>query len=117
MSWTHWFMIFMYFFETYLDIRQLKALKLPTLPKTLEGVISQDKFLKSRAYSLDKSLVDHLVVITNFCFYCEIFTDDSRDWFVRFPVGGIVGALSDSVTVFREKNKITITSDSNFSKR
>ncbi|MED6172650.1 CAAX prenyl protease 1 [Stylosanthes scabra] len=49
------FMIFMYFFETYLDIRQHKALKLPTLPKTLEGVISQDKFLKSRAYSLDKS--------------------------------------------------------------
>ncbi|XP_057744126.1 CAAX prenyl protease 1 homolog [Arachis stenosperma] len=48
------FMIFMYFFETYLDIRQYKALKLPTLPKTLEGVISQDKFLKSRAYSLDK---------------------------------------------------------------
>ncbi|XLT45575.1 hypothetical protein HN873_038179 [Arachis hypogaea] len=47
-------MIFMYFFETYLDIRQYKALKLPTLPKTLEGVISQDKFLKSRAYSLDK---------------------------------------------------------------
>ncbi|KAL1366968.1 hypothetical protein HN51_021015 [Arachis hypogaea] len=49
------FMIFMYFFETYFDIRQHKALKLPTLPKTLEGVISQDKFLKSRAYSLDKS--------------------------------------------------------------
>ncbi|KHN29321.1 CAAX prenyl protease 1 like [Glycine soja] len=31
------------------------ALKLPTLPKTLEGVISQEKFEKSRAYSLDKS--------------------------------------------------------------
>ncbi|PQM35629.1 hypothetical protein Pyn_17718 [Prunus yedoensis var. nudiflora] len=45
----------MYIFETYLDLRQHTALKLPTLPKTLEGVISQEKFEKSRAYSLDKS--------------------------------------------------------------
>ncbi|TKY63970.1 CAAX prenyl protease 1-like [Spatholobus suberectus] len=51
------FMILMYFFETYLDVRQHAALKLPTLPKTLEGEISQDKFQKSRAYSLDKSKV------------------------------------------------------------
>ncbi|XP_057510005.1 CAAX prenyl protease 1 homolog [Actinidia eriantha] len=49
------FMILMYFFETYLDWRQHAALKLPTLPRTLEGVISQEKFEKSRAYSLDKS--------------------------------------------------------------
>ncbi|XP_022757437.1 CAAX prenyl protease 1 homolog isoform X4 [Durio zibethinus] len=49
------FMILMYFFETYLDLRQHAALKLPTLPKTLEGVISQENFEKSRAYSLDKS--------------------------------------------------------------
>ncbi|OMP00337.1 Peptidase M48 [Corchorus olitorius] len=49
------FMVLMYFFETYLDLRQHAALKLPTLPKTLEGVISQEKFEKSRAYSLDKS--------------------------------------------------------------
>ncbi|KAI6702522.1 hypothetical protein NL676_011658 [Syzygium grande] len=49
------FMILMYFFETYLDLRQHAAHKLPTLPKTLEGVISQEKFEKSRAYSLDKS--------------------------------------------------------------
>ncbi|GFZ16919.1 peptidase family M48 family protein [Actinidia rufa] len=48
-------MILMYFFETYLDWRQHAALKLPTLPRTLEGVISQEKFEKSRAYSLDKS--------------------------------------------------------------
>lgn len=47
----------MYIFETYLDVRQHKALKLPTLPKTLEGVISQEKFEKSRAYSLDKRFV------------------------------------------------------------
>ncbi|XP_071735928.1 CAAX prenyl protease 1 homolog [Rutidosis leptorrhynchoides] len=49
------FMILMYIFETYLDLRQHAALKLPTLPKTLEGVISQEKFEKSRAYSIDKS--------------------------------------------------------------
>ncbi|WOL06287.1 CAAX prenyl protease [Canna indica] len=49
------FMIFMYFFETYLDIRQLAALKLPTLPKPLEGVISEEKFKRARAYSIDKS--------------------------------------------------------------
>ncbi|XP_030457217.1 CAAX prenyl protease 1 homolog [Syzygium oleosum] len=49
------FMILMYFIETYLDLRQHAAHKLPTLPKTLEGVISQEKFEKSRAYSLDKS--------------------------------------------------------------
>ncbi|KFK30712.1 hypothetical protein AALP_AA6G017800 [Arabis alpina] len=49
------FMIVMYIFESYLDLRQHTALKLPTLPKTLVGVISQEKFEKSRAYSLDKS--------------------------------------------------------------
>ncbi|XP_009628878.1 CAAX prenyl protease 1 homolog [Nicotiana tabacum] len=49
------FMILMYIFETYLDLRQHAALKLPTLPKPLEGVISQEKFKKSQAYSLDKS--------------------------------------------------------------
>ncbi|GJV45283.1 CAAX prenyl protease 1 [Tanacetum coccineum] len=49
------FMILMYVFETYLDLRQHAAHKLPNLPKTLEGVISQEKFEKSRAYSIDKS--------------------------------------------------------------
>lgn len=49
------FMIFMYFIETYLDLRQHTALKRPHLPKPLEGVVSQDKFEKSRAYSVDKS--------------------------------------------------------------
>ncbi|URE05661.1 hypothetical protein MUK42_21364 [Musa troglodytarum] len=49
------FMIFMYFFETYLDIRQHAALKLTNLPKPLEGVISQEKFERARAYSIDKS--------------------------------------------------------------
>ncbi|KAF6162174.1 hypothetical protein GIB67_008303 [Kingdonia uniflora] len=49
------FMVSMYIFETYLDMRQHAAHKLPKLPKTLEGVVSQDKFVKARAYSLDKS--------------------------------------------------------------
>ncbi|XP_043715113.1 CAAX prenyl protease 1 homolog isoform X2 [Telopea speciosissima] len=48
-------MILMYIFETYLDLRQHVALKLPTLPKPLVGIISSEKFQKSRAYSLDKS--------------------------------------------------------------
>ncbi|CAN0884361.1 CAAX prenyl protease 1 homolog [Linum grandiflorum] len=48
-------MIVMYIFETYLDLRQLAAYKLLTLPRPLQGVISQEKFEKSRAYSLDKS--------------------------------------------------------------
>ena len=53
------FMIVMYIFETYLDMRQHSALKLPSLPKTLVGVISQEKFEKSRAYSLDKRFSLH----------------------------------------------------------
>lgn len=56
-------MILMYFFETYLDLRQHAALKLPKLPKTLEGVISQEKFEKSRAYSLDKRFVSVIRLI------------------------------------------------------
>ncbi|KAL6982385.1 60S ribosomal protein L22B [Sarracenia purpurea var. burkii] len=35
----------------------------------------------------------------------------------RIKVGGKAGALGDSVTVTREKSKIVVTSDSNFSKR
>ena len=35
----------------------------------------------------------------------------------RIKVGGKAGALGDSVTVVREKSKITVTSDANFSKR
>ena len=35
----------------------------------------------------------------------------------RIKVGGKAGALGDSVTVVREKSKITVTSDSTFSKR
>uniref|UniRef100_A0A0D3F8W7 CAAX prenyl protease 1 homolog n=1 Tax=Oryza barthii TaxID=65489 RepID=A0A0D3F8W7_9ORYZ len=54
-KWGDCFMILMYIFETYLDIRQHRALKLPTLPKPLVGVISGEKFERSRAYSLDKS--------------------------------------------------------------
>ena len=35
----------------------------------------------------------------------------------RIKVGGKAGALGDSVTVSRDKSKITVTADSNFSKR
>uniref|UniRef100_A0A453PA43 CAAX prenyl protease 1 N-terminal domain-containing protein n=1 Tax=Aegilops tauschii subsp. strangulata TaxID=200361 RepID=A0A453PA43_AEGTS len=49
------FMTLNYIFETYLNIRQHRALKLPTLPKSLAKVISHEKFEQARAYSLDKS--------------------------------------------------------------
>ncbi|KAF8693672.1 hypothetical protein HU200_039084 [Digitaria exilis] len=48
-------MILTYIFETYLDIRQHRALKLPTLPKPLLGVISDEKFKRSRDYRLHRS--------------------------------------------------------------
>lgn len=35
----------------------------------------------------------------------------------RIKVGGKAGALGDSVTVTRDKSKITVTADSTFSKR
>ncbi|CAH9145113.1 unnamed protein product [Cuscuta epithymum] len=35
----------------------------------------------------------------------------------RIKVGGKAGALGDSVTITRDKTKITVTADSNFSKR
>ncbi|KEH18809.1 CAAX prenyl protease-like protein [Medicago truncatula] len=59
------FKILMYFFETYLEVRQLRANKLTTLPKTLEGVISEDTFQKTRSYSLDHS---------RFHFVCQFVT-------------------------------------------
>lgn len=43
-----------YVFETYLDLRQLQALKKPSLPPQLKGVVSDEKFEKSKAYQLDK---------------------------------------------------------------
>ncbi|KAF8652934.1 hypothetical protein HU200_062363 [Digitaria exilis] len=48
-------MILTYIFETYLDIRQHRPLKLPTLPKPLLGVISDEKFKRSRDYRLHRS--------------------------------------------------------------
>lgn len=43
-----------YIFETYLDLRQLQALKRPSLPPQLKGIVSEEKFEKSKAYQLDK---------------------------------------------------------------
>ncbi|KAJ0974435.1 hypothetical protein J5N97_016400 [Dioscorea zingiberensis] len=71
------FMVLMYIFETYLDIRQHSALKLPTLPKALQGVVSQDKFERSRAYSLDKSRFHFVreaisIVMSTTILYCGV---------------------------------------------
>ena len=59
-------MVAMYFFETYLDIRQYGALKLSNLPAPLKGVVSQEKFEKARAYSLDKRFVFLLCFVPGF---------------------------------------------------
>ncbi|KAG5565890.1 hypothetical protein RHGRI_001716 [Rhododendron griersonianum] len=75
------FMILMYIFETYLDWRQHAALKLPTLPKTLEGVISQEKFEKSRAYSIDKSHFHFLHEFVTILMDCAILVFGVLPWF------------------------------------
>lgn len=62
-------MVAMYFFETYLDIRQYGALKLSNLPAPLKGVVSQEKFEKARAYSLDKRFVFLLCCCTCFLYF------------------------------------------------
>eukprot|EP00243_Klebsormidium_subtile_P003695 TRINITY_DN17285_c0_g1_i1.p1 TRINITY_DN17285_c0_g1~~TRINITY_DN17285_c0_g1_i1.p1 ORF type:complete len:432 (-),score=113.02 TRINITY_DN17285_c0_g1_i1:190-1485(-) len=49
------FQTVVYLFETYLDLRQLQALKRPSLPPQLKGIVSEEKFEKSKAYQLDKS--------------------------------------------------------------
>jgi STE24 endopeptidase len=49
------FMIVMYIFETYLDLRQHRAYKKPNLSATLKDVVSEEKFVKARGYSLEKS--------------------------------------------------------------
>ncbi|KAJ2994140.1 CAAX prenyl protease 1 [Globomyces sp. JEL0801] len=50
-----YFMMIVYVWETYLDIRQHLRLKLKTLPKALNGIIEKATFEKSSAYGLDKS--------------------------------------------------------------
>lgn len=50
-------MVVVYIFETYLQIRQHRALKLPTLPKPLLGVISDEKFKRSRDYTIHRRFI------------------------------------------------------------
>ncbi|XP_042514064.1 CAAX prenyl protease 1 homolog isoform X2 [Macadamia integrifolia] len=59
------FMILIYIFETYLCLRQYAALKLPTLPRPLEGIISREEFEMSRAYNLDKSYLHFVRLAVN----------------------------------------------------
>jgi len=49
------FVWLVYLWETYLDLRQRNKMKEDKLPKELVGVVSEEKFHKSRTYSLDKS--------------------------------------------------------------
>lgn len=96
------FMIVMYVFETYLDLRQLTALKLPTLPKTLVGVISQEKFEKSRAYSLDKRFL--LNLIYKLCYFPIILGLLTLRMFIFYSyfhfVHEFVTILMDSAILF-----------------
>eukprot|EP00210_Caulerpa_lentillifera_P004288 g4091.t1 len=48
------FIILVYVLHTYLDLRQLQCLRKETIPATLEGVFTNDIFLSTRSYSLDK---------------------------------------------------------------
>ncbi|KAL0412049.1 UNVERIFIED_CONTAM: CAAX prenyl protease 1 [Sesamum latifolium] len=75
------FMILVYLFETYLDLRQHTALKLPTLPRPLVGVISQEKFEKSRAYSLDKSHFHFVHELVTIVMDCAILYFGILPWF------------------------------------
>ncbi|KAF7844585.1 CAAX prenyl protease 1-like protein [Senna tora] len=75
------FMVLVYIFETYLDVRQHSALKLPTLPNTLKGVISQEKFEKSRAYSLDKSHFHFVHEFVTILMDCAVLLFGVLPWF------------------------------------
>ncbi|KAH7427021.1 hypothetical protein KP509_10G026600 [Ceratopteris richardii] len=85
-------MIFMYFFETFLDIRQLSALKLPRLPPPLVGVVSQEKFEKARAYSLDKSHFHFLHAFVTIIEDTAIIVVGALPWLWE-KTGGIVDKL------------------------
>ncbi|CAI7903220.1 unnamed protein product, partial [Closterium sp. NIES-53] len=54
-------------FETLLDLRQFAALLRPSLPPALEGVVSHDKFVKARAYSLDRARLGFVRGAVDFC--------------------------------------------------
>ncbi|KAK5811865.1 hypothetical protein PVK06_027244 [Gossypium arboreum] len=96
-------MILMYLFETYLDLRQHAALKLTTLPKTLEGVISQKKFEKFRAYSLYKS---HFHFVHEFV---TILIDSAILFFGKLPWFWNKSGIFLPLLGLNEKNEILHT--------
>ncbi|KAJ3324776.1 CAAX prenyl protease 1 [Boothiomyces sp. JEL0866] len=49
------FIVTIYLWETYLDLRQHSLLKKNIIPKALAGVITKEKFAQSNAYNIDKS--------------------------------------------------------------
>ncbi|EFJ52686.1 hypothetical protein VOLCADRAFT_78672 [Volvox carteri f. nagariensis] len=48
------FTVAVYLFHTYLDVRQLRALRRPSPPEALAGLFSPELYAKTRAYNLDK---------------------------------------------------------------
>jgi len=57
-----------YFFETYLDLRQRKKLQEKVVPTELQSIVTQETFLKAQSYGLDKSTYG---LITSFLFQVE----------------------------------------------
>ncbi|KAJ3259300.1 CAAX prenyl protease 1 [Boothiomyces macroporosus] len=49
------FIVTIYLWETYLDLRQHSLLKRNIIPQALAGVITKEKFAQSNAYNIDKS--------------------------------------------------------------
>jgi large subunit ribosomal protein L22e len=79
------------------------------LLRGLQRIIRNESREKGVTFTIDcaKPVEDKIMDIASL----EKFLQD------RIKVGGKAGALGDIVAVTREKNKITVTSDSNFSKR
>lgn len=57
-----------YFFETYLDLRQRKKLQEKDVPAELQSIVTQETFLKAQSYGLYKSTYG---LITSFIFQVE----------------------------------------------
>ncbi|EOX95093.1 Ribosomal L22e family protein isoform 3, partial [Theobroma cacao] len=95
--------------NAFLYIQNVEAAKLGGA-KMSRGVASGPKGKKKGAsFTIDcaKPVEDKIMDIASL----EKFLQE------RIKVGGKAGALGDSVTLTRDKSKITVTSDANFSKR
>ena len=49
------FLVVVWIFETYINVRQHRKYRERRIPQALLGIVSEEKFLKAQAYGLDKS--------------------------------------------------------------